>query len=177
MSDTPPYGRQGEPLDTAAAERLLGDQAYKRVALTNVTSASDSGIDYRISTVWLALDHNFDGGAPILFETMVFGFDGADEYMQRYATEEEARAGHAEAVSVVAATVADEVITELDGRPKAASASESTAPGPHIHRWGAWEDATATYDSPLLPKLGTWKGPVQVRRCSKCNKAETRKIT
>lgn len=114
------YDRQGQPLDIEQANTLLGDPAYKRVALTNVTSTSDPGIDYRVSTVWLGLDHNFDGSAPILFETMVFRFDGADEYMQRYATEEEARTGHAETVTIVAATVVDEVIAELDEWPKTA---------------------------------------------------------
>lgn len=74
-----------------------------------------------MSTVWLGINHNFaDEGPPIIFETMVFGLENADEYMQRYATEEEARAGHAETVTVVAATVADEIVTELDEWPKPA---------------------------------------------------------
>lgn len=172
------YDRQGQPIDTQKASTLLADPAYKRVGLTDVTSSSDPGVDYRISTVWLGVNHSFGDGPPIIFETMVFGIEGADEYMQRYTTEEQARAGHAETVTVVAATVADEIVTELDDWPKTESApSESTATGPHIHKWGAWEDATATYDSPLFPKLGKWTGPVQVRRCAKCNKAETRQIT
>lgn len=173
------YDRQGQPLSMEQANTLLGDMHYKRVALTDITSASDPGIDYRISTVWLGLDHNFGGGAPILFETMVFGFDGADNYMQRYSTEEEARAGHAETLTVVAATVPDEQITELDDWPKPEASGEATEPepsiGPHLHRWGQWQDGVATYDSPLLPKLGAWKGPVQTRRCAKCGKTELRK--
>lgn len=173
------YNRQGQPISTEQANTLLGDPAYKRVGLTHVTSSSDPGIDYQISTVWLGVNHNYvDDGAPIIFETMVFGFDGADQYMQRYATEDQARAGHTETVTVVAATVADEVVTELDDWPKGESdASEPATTGPHIHKWGEWEDAVATYGSPLLPWLGKWKGPVQVRRCSRCNKAETRKVT
>lgn len=47
----------------------------------------------RVSTVFLALDHNWSGGEPLLFETMIFGgpYDG---YMERYSTYEQAKAGH-----------------------------------------------------------------------------------
>jgi len=49
--------------------------------------------DVRVSTVFLGLDHSFGGGAPLLFETMVFGgpLDGEQE---RYHTWDEAEAGH-----------------------------------------------------------------------------------
>jgi hypothetical protein len=50
--------------------------------------------DSEVSTVFLGLDHNFSGrGAPVLFETMVFGgtHDGEQE---RYCTWDEAEAGH-----------------------------------------------------------------------------------
>ena len=113
------YDRQGQPLDVEQANTLLGDMDYKRVALTEITSSSDPSIKHRVSTVWLGCDHSFGEGAPIIFETMVFGIEGADEYMQRYATEEQARAGHAETVTVVAATVPDEQITELSEWPPA----------------------------------------------------------
>lgn len=54
-----------------------------------------------ISTVFLGLNHNFSGiGAPILFETLVFG--GAfDQSMERYRTWAEAEAGHEEMVMKV----------------------------------------------------------------------------
>lgn len=50
----------------------------------------------RVSTVFLAIDHNFHGLhlPPILFETMVFGGPLAGE-AERYATWDEAVAGHA----------------------------------------------------------------------------------
>ncbi len=48
---------------------------------------------YRVSTVFLGLDHNFMGGKPLLFETMVFGSDGELD-MKRYATWKEAETGH-----------------------------------------------------------------------------------
>jgi len=47
-----------------------------------------------VSTVFLGLNHNFaDTGAPILFETMVFG-GKYDEEMERYSTYQEALEGH-----------------------------------------------------------------------------------
>lgn len=50
--------------------------------------------DWRVSTVFLQLDHNWDpDGKPILFETMIFGGE-YDQEMWRYPTWEEAKAGH-----------------------------------------------------------------------------------
>jgi hypothetical protein len=49
---------------------------------------------YRVSTIWLGLDHNFTGeGPPIIFETMVFTPDG-EEGQYRYPNLESARLGH-----------------------------------------------------------------------------------
>ena len=114
------YNRDGEIIDVHAANRLLGDPDYKRVGLTEITSASDSGARHLVSTVWLGLDHGHTGGAPVIFETMVFadGDTARDEWARRYKTEAEAEAGHAEIVTVVAATVADEVITHLKKWPQ-----------------------------------------------------------
>lgn len=48
-----------------------------------------------VSTVFLGLDHNFFGSSrPILYETMVFG-GPLDQEQERYATRDEALAGHA----------------------------------------------------------------------------------
>lgn len=75
--------------------------------------AQDTIGDYWISTVFLGMDHNFSSsGPPILFETMVFYRRepkphelkervGDDVYQNRYATWEEAEAGHKEAVEMV----------------------------------------------------------------------------
>jgi hypothetical protein len=46
-----------------------------------------------VSTTFLGLDHSFGGSVPILFETLVFG-GRLDGEMERYATYEEAEAGH-----------------------------------------------------------------------------------
>jgi len=48
----------------------------------------------RVSTVFLAVDHNFYGSdQPVLWETLVFGGE-LDGEMDRYSSEEEAIAGH-----------------------------------------------------------------------------------
>lgn len=53
----------------------------------------------KVSTVFLGTDHNFEGGTPILWETMIFG-GPEDQYQKRYATREEALIGHAKAVKL-----------------------------------------------------------------------------
>jgi hypothetical protein len=73
------------------------ETADRRVALTQVG-------DSTVSTVFLALDHNFGGGTPILYETMVFGADDRDELMRRYATVEEAQEGHESVVKALIAS-------------------------------------------------------------------------
>jgi len=56
--------------------------------------------DSDVSTVFLALDHQWGDGPPLLFETMVFG-GPLDQEQERYATWEEAEAGHASMVERV----------------------------------------------------------------------------
>ena len=46
-----------------------------------------------MSTVFLGLDHNFGGGTPILWETLVFG-GPLDGEMSRYETRLQAMQGH-----------------------------------------------------------------------------------
>lgn len=79
----------------------------RRVAFTDLGWGS-------VSTVFLGIDHAWDGGPPILFETMVFGNPKPDGTfpeeaedddlvgsMRRYCTWDEAEAGHAEMVAEV----------------------------------------------------------------------------
>jgi hypothetical protein len=56
-----------------------------------------------VSTVFLGIDHSFGGDVPILFETMIFG-GRHDHWQTRYATREEALAGHNRAVALVEET-------------------------------------------------------------------------
>jgi len=51
-----------------------------------------------VSTVFLGLDHNFGGGDPVLFETMIFR-GPLDQEQLRYCTYAQAERGHAEAVT------------------------------------------------------------------------------
>lgn len=53
---------------------------------------------YRVSTIFLGLDHNHYGGKPVLFETMIFREYYNDIYQNRYHTWEESVTGHIEAV-------------------------------------------------------------------------------
>jgi hypothetical protein len=62
----------------------------------------DDKIDgHRVSTIWLGLDHNYFGGKPLVFETMIFVDEdgGNDIYCDRYSTWEEAEKGHMQALS------------------------------------------------------------------------------
>lgn len=80
------YDRQGNPLTNAALRALPPD--YKRVA-------NHDGDTFQVSTVWLGLDHSYDGGPPLIFESMVFGHrHPLDQVQRRYSTEAEALAGH-----------------------------------------------------------------------------------
>ena len=89
------YDRSGKPITTHEWCKRL--ESERRVALTELEP------DTRVSTVWLGLEHGSDSdGLPLIFETMVFrGKDSwSDVDSNRYATEEQARAGHAEMVRV-----------------------------------------------------------------------------
>lgn len=65
---------------------------WLETADTTVGKTTVNGI--LVSTVFLALDHNFGGGTPILFESMLFAGDDQSEMMQRYCTWDEAEEGH-----------------------------------------------------------------------------------
>lgn len=87
------YDRQGNPVTDRAAQMELVKN--KRVALTKIGADGPE-----VSTVHLVLDHGYDGGAPVIFETLVFG-GALDQEMERYCTEAEAVAGHAAMVERV----------------------------------------------------------------------------
>ena len=88
------YDREGKPLELFAWASLFEDIPYKRIAKDVLPDGTE------VSTVWLGLDHNFGfGGPPLIFETMVFaatedGSLGDELATERYATEEQAKAGH-----------------------------------------------------------------------------------
>lgn len=88
------YDRAGNPVSSALewAKLFDGNPDYRRVA----RDVLPNGIV--VSTVWLGLDHGFGSGAPLIFETMVFAGGDDDSDCERYSTEAEARAGHAQLV-------------------------------------------------------------------------------
>ena len=76
-------------------EKIWSDIKHRRIALDQVTSK------VRVSTVFLCLDHNFEGsGDPVLFETMIFG-GKLDDYQVRARTKQEALDNHRVAVEMV----------------------------------------------------------------------------
>ena len=84
----------GEPKPVSLLEwgRWFNEIDNRRIAETFVG-------EVRISTVFLGIDHNFGAGAPLWFETMIFG-GKRDEFCDRYTTLDEARRGHDRAVAM-----------------------------------------------------------------------------
>jgi hypothetical protein len=88
---------QGNPVP----ERDLLTWARWMETGTRVLKQTDLGIWGFVSTVFLALDHNFCLGLdakPVLWETMIFG-GPYDQEQYRYSSREEALAGHEELVA------------------------------------------------------------------------------
>ena len=56
--------------------------------------------DVFVSTVFTAIDVGFRNALPMLFETMIFG-GSSHGFVQKYATWEEAEAGHAEVLALM----------------------------------------------------------------------------
>jgi len=56
-----------------------------------------------VSTVFLALDHSWGSGPPLLFETMVFRDGGGEveDYTRRSSTWDEAEADHKEVAGII----------------------------------------------------------------------------
>ena len=84
------YNRKGEPIDVLTWGILFDDTAYKILRQTCLPDGK------WVSTVWLGINYNYGEGPPLIFETMVFpSTDDLSEIdMERYATAEQAEAGH-----------------------------------------------------------------------------------
>jgi hypothetical protein len=90
-------GRRAVPVDDVLdAARALEDVDARQVGLDDLGAV-------QVSTVFLGLDHNWRDGPPLLFETMTFSDDvpALADRQDRYATWDEAVAGHARTVAVV----------------------------------------------------------------------------
>ncbi len=77
--------RWGEWFERSRRTSYHGDP--RRVAISQIAQ-------YRISTVFLASDHSFGAGPPVLWETMVFGSGAWDQYQERYTSRADALARH-----------------------------------------------------------------------------------
>jgi len=60
-----------------------------------------NGDDVCVSTVFLGLDHSWNGGKPILWETMIFGGKNDQAYQERYSSYEDALEGHQKAINFI----------------------------------------------------------------------------
>lgn len=97
------YDLAGNPITAMQANELLAEN--RTVARTMITT--DKG-QVTVSTVHLVLNHGWDSGPPVLWETMVFEgpCDGAQT---RYRSLDAAIAGHEEEVTLCRAAL------DLDG--------------------------------------------------------------
>ena len=88
------YDKDGTKIDDVLAwAKKVEDYDYKRVG-------EWKGRRYRISTVWLGIDHSFGQGPLLIFETMVFELGSSrDLDMMRYSTLAEAEQGHKDMIN------------------------------------------------------------------------------
>ena len=87
---------KGEPVpcdDVREWGRFMAERPGRIVEHTMVGTV-------KVSTVFLGLDHNFCGGPPLLWETMIFG-GVLDQEMDRYFSLDSAQLGHAQTVARV----------------------------------------------------------------------------
>lgn len=89
---------QGEPVPEPD---LLTWAAWFEKPSNRFLAQDDLAGGVKVSTMFLGLDPSFaSGGAPVLWETMIFG-GKHDRYQERYLSREQAIAGHALAVEMV----------------------------------------------------------------------------
>lgn len=80
-------------------EECSMEEAYNLNKIDRVIGRTIIG-DVKVSTVFLTIDHQFNDGPPVLFETMIFGGEH-DQWQDRYCTYQEAIIGHLEAIDMV----------------------------------------------------------------------------
>lgn len=83
------YDRDGSPISFAKWAWILEYHPERKIVQHDHLTD-----DQLVSTVWLGHDLGFGEGPPVIFETMVFGVDGWEDFQDRYRTEAEAQAGH-----------------------------------------------------------------------------------
>jgi hypothetical protein len=110
------YDRKGQPITMMEWAAKLDDFDGRVVAQHWIRG-------WMVSTVWLGIDHGFGMRAvPIIFETMIFppgdeAPDGvwAEQYCDRYPTEEAAQAGHDRAIASLREKLGDDAMADITG--------------------------------------------------------------
>lgn len=97
------YYTLDENKNPVAVEMWTYVEAHKSVTHVGDDTVEVNGEKVRISTVFLGMNHAWNDGPPILFETMIFGGDH-DEFQERYETWNEAEEGHKKAIELVFST-------------------------------------------------------------------------
>jgi hypothetical protein len=97
------YVLDGQHNAVPVSDVLTWAQFFENFENRRVARAEISG-EVSVSTVFLGMDHNWMGGPPLLFETMVFGGPD-DNWQERYSTWDEATAGHNAVVALLNAGI------------------------------------------------------------------------
>lgn len=105
MNDKYILNGQGDPVpepDTIRwAQWFEGSTNQRRIAFTQIEER------VKVSTVFLGLDHGWEGGPPVLWETMIFG-GKHDSDMWRYTSKDDALIGHDYAVRIAKGEIEDD---------------------------------------------------------------------
>lgn len=100
MADKYTLNAEGEPVPCSLETWA---QQFERLDMRRV--GDDEPVPgVRVSTVFIGLDYSFNGGPPLVFETMILG-GGHDEFQERCTTLAQAKDMHARAVKLVTDTV------------------------------------------------------------------------
>lgn len=83
------------PIEVTGVQEWAAEYEYG-----NSSVARDTFGNTLVSTVFLGIDHSWDGEEPMLFETMIFG-GKHDQYQTRCSTWDEAIIQHEEACKLV----------------------------------------------------------------------------
>jgi len=89
------FDKDGTSIELMDWAKLIENKDYCRIDETTLANGS------WVSTVWLGANHQYAGGPPLIFETMVFPLENVvdKQDMERYSTLKEAQAGHARMVA------------------------------------------------------------------------------
>ena len=99
-AERPMYWRE---LPSGAAVPGDRDDFVRAIEHADRTVARDQIGEVLVSTVFLALDHQYGNGPPLLYETMVFVDGESGEWQWRYHTRESAEIGHRRVLEAVLA--------------------------------------------------------------------------